>query len=53
MNYYFNEETIEYFKELPKEIVYQEIKEFVENNCQLENDETYEDLSKSLYNQVL
>ncbi len=52
-NFYFNEDTIEYFKSMKSnDNVKQEIYEFVVNNCELEDDETYEDLSKSLCRQV-
>ena len=52
-NFYFNEETIKYFKSMKSnDNVKQEIYEFVVNNCELEDDETYEDLSESLCRQV-
>lgn len=52
-NFYFNEDTIKYFKSMKlNNNLKQEIYEFVVNNCELEDDETYEDLSESLCRQV-
>ena len=56
VDYYWNEETINHFIIIanyakPSEVK-QEIEDFVENCCQLEDGETEEDLVESLYNQV-
>ena len=56
VNYYWNEETIDHFTIIanyakPSEVK-QEIEEYVENCCQLEDGETEEDLVNDLYNQV-
>lgn len=51
-NFYFSEETIEYFKEIPPSKLKQEIWEFVVNNCQPEGNETYPEIADSLLDQV-
>lgn len=56
VNYHWNDETITHFTFMSNYIsrseVKREIYEFVVNNCELEDDETYEDLSESLCRQV-
>jgi len=54
--YYFNEDTVDHFKFVSsyatKEEVYNEIEEFVENNCTLEENEVEKDLVEDLFKQV-
>lgn len=54
--YYWNEDTIIFFKFMSKRFndyqVKKGIKEFVESNCQLEEGETEEDLVLDLFNKV-
>ena len=54
--YYWNDETIEYFKTRNKPgcfgQYYREVEEFVKQNCTLENGETYFDLRDDLINQT-
>ena len=56
MKYYWNEETIEYFKNRNKPgcegQFIREIEEFVKNNCDLEENEVYQDLMDDLKDQV-
>ena len=56
MKYYWNEETIEYFKNRNKPgcegQFIREIEEFVKNNCDLEEGEVYQDLMDDLKAQV-
>ena len=56
MRYYWNEETIEYFKNRNKPgcegQFIREIEEFVKNNCDLEENEVYQDLMDDLKDQV-
>ena len=56
MRYYWNEETIEYFKNRNKPgcegQFIREIEEFVKNNCDLEENEVYQDLMDDLKAQV-
>ena len=56
MKYYWNEETIEYFKNRNKPgcegQFIREIEEFVKNNCDLEENEVYQDLMDDLKAQV-
>jgi len=54
--FYWNEETLNYFKfvsnyESKKQVI-EEITDFVEYNCSLEDNETEEDLIKDLTKQV-
>jgi len=55
--YTWSDDTLDYFhhamKTKPSSQVYKEIQEFVETDCQLENDETEQDLIDDLYNWVL
>jgi len=56
MEYYWNEDTIEYFKEQNKpgcegEYI-REIWDFVKQNCTLEDNETYEMLGNDLINKT-
>ena len=51
----FNQDTIDYFAtkaEYLEDSLKNEIQLFVEENCQLEGIETYEDIAEELYNQV-
>ena len=54
--YYFDEDTVDHFKFVSsyasKEEVYNEIEEFVENNCTLEENEVEKDLIEDLILQV-
>ena len=53
--FYWNEDTLEYFKEVytkNKNDYYREVKEFVKYNCHLEDGETYQDLMVDLINQT-
>ena len=54
--YYFDEDTVDHFKFVSsyasKEEVYNEIEEFVENNCTLEENEVEKDLVEDLILQV-
>ena len=55
-NYYWNEDTIIFFKFMSKRFSDYQVKkgitEFVESNCQLEEGETEEDLVLDLFNNV-
>jgi len=46
MEFYWNDETLEYFSKNPKEII-----NFVKFECDLEDGETHEDLIKDLTKQ--
>lgn len=54
--YTWSEDTLDYFHHAmntkPSSQVYKEIQEFVEIDCQLEDDETEQDLIDDLYNTV-
>jgi len=53
--FYWNVETLEYFNELKKESedkFLNEVVNFVKYECDLEENETYEDLQVDLINQV-
>lgn len=54
--YFWNEGTKEYFRSIKSKVssenLYEEIQEFVEANCHLEDDETDEDLVNDLYKQI-
>jgi hypothetical protein len=52
--FYWNDETIEYFKELysKDENNYRELWNFVKYECDLEDGETYEMLANDLINQI-
>jgi hypothetical protein len=56
MKYFWNEDTIDHFKfnssYETKENMVKEIEEFVENNCQLEENEVEQDLIDDLVKQV-
>lgn len=55
MKYYWNEDTIEYFKDLKskdEDAFYRKINHFVKYECDLEDGETIEDLQVDLINQV-
>lgn len=51
--FYWNDETINYFQgintEISKDQLYKEIQVFVENDCQLEDNETEEELVNDLF----
>ena len=55
-HYYWNEDTINHFQFLSSytsgEEVYNEIQEFVENNCEIEENEVEQDLIDDLIRQV-
>ncbi len=55
-NYYWNEDTINHFQFMTSytsgEEVYNEIQEFVENNCEIEENEVEQDLIDDLVRQV-
>lgn len=53
--FYWNEETLEFFKELKNQNeneFYRKVNEFVKYECDLEENETYEDLQVDLINQI-
>ena len=54
--YYWNEDTIEHFKEVyrikGKHTLLEEIDEFVANNCDIEENETEYDLITDLFEQT-
>jgi len=53
--FYWNEDTLEHFKEVytkNKNDYYLKIEEFVKYNCDLEEGETYQDLIEDLINQT-
>ena len=53
--FYWNEDTLEFFKELKNQNeneFYRKVNEFVKYECDLEDGETYEDLQVDLINQV-
>ena len=53
--FYWNVETLEYFNELKKESedkFLNEVVNFIKYECDLEENETYEDLQVDLINQV-
>lgn len=52
--FYWNDDTIEYFKELysKDENNYRELWNFVKNECDLEDGETYEMLANDLINKI-
>ncbi len=54
--YYWDEETINHFQALTSissgEEVYEAIQEYVETECQLEENEVYQDLIDDLVNQI-
>lgn len=53
--FYWNEDTLQYFKELKnqnKNEFYRKVNEFVKYECDLEENETYEDLQVDLINQI-
>lgn len=53
--FYWNVETLEYFNELKKESedkFLNEVVNFVKYECDLEENETYEDLQVDLINQI-
>lgn len=54
--YHWNKDTLEYFNDLYKESkhkFYNKITEFVKYECDLENEETYEDLMVDLIEQSI
>ena len=54
--FYWNVETLEYFKELKKESedkLLTEVVNFVKYDCDLEENETYEDLQVDLLTQII
>ena len=55
-HYYWNEDTINHFQFMSSyvsgEEVYNEIQEFVENNCEIEENEVEQDLIDDLVRQV-
>lgn len=54
MEFYWNDETIEYFKNLysKDENNYRELWNFVKHECDLEDGETYEMLANDLINKI-
>ena len=55
MKYYWNEDTIEYFKDLKskdEDAFYRDVNHFIKYDCHLEDGETIEDLQVDLINQV-
>ena len=53
--FYWNEETLEFFKELKNQNeneFYRKVNEFVKYECDLEENETFEDLQVDLINQI-
>lgn len=54
--YYWNEDTLEYFRELKEQNTLTELKRevwyFVSHNCTIEDDETYNDLAQDLFRQI-
>lgn len=52
----WNEDTLEYFRELKEQNTLTDLKRevwyFVSHNCEVEEDETYEDLAKDLFRQI-
>jgi len=54
MEFHWNDDTIEYFKELysKDENNYRELWNFVKNDCDLEDGETYEMLANDLINKI-
>ena len=56
MKFYWNDDTIKYFKNRNKPgcygQYYREVEEFVKQNCTLEEGETYFDLRDDLINQT-
>lgn len=53
--FYWNVETLEFFKELKNQNeneFYRKVNEFVKYECDLEENETYEDLQVDLINQI-
>lgn len=53
--FYWNLDTLEFFKELKNQNeneFYKKVNEFVKYECDLEENETYEDLQVDLINQI-
>ncbi len=53
--FYWNLDTLEFFKELKNQNeneFYRKVNEFVKYECDLEENETYEDLQVDLINQI-
>ena len=53
--FYWNDETLQFFKELKdnnEKDFKIEVTKFVENECDLENNETFEMLTEDLINQI-
>lgn len=54
--FFWNEDTLEYFRELKEQNTLTELKRevwyFVSHNCVVEDDDTYEDLAKDLFRQI-
>ena len=53
--FYWNVDTLEFFKELKNQNeneFYRKVNEFVKYECDLEENETYEDLKVDLFNQI-
>ena len=52
----WNLDTLEYFRELKTQSTLTDLKRevwyFVSHNCEVEDDETYEDLAKDLFRQI-
>jgi len=52
----WNTDTLEYFKELKEQSTLTDLKRevwyFVSHNCDVEEDETFEDLAKDLFRQI-
>ena len=52
----WNEDTLEYFRELKEQSTLTHLKRevwyFVSHNCVVEDDDTYEDLAKDLFKQI-
>lgn len=55
--FYWNEDTLEYFKELRNQMTVSAFKDevfnFVKSNCSPEGEETFEDLSNDLFKQTI
>ena len=51
--YYWNLETLNYFKDIKQEELKDEIAAFVWENCTLEEGETFEELAQDLLKQVI
>lgn len=52
----WNDDTLEYFRELKEQSTLTDLKRevwyFISHNCEVEENETYEDLAKDLFRQI-